>query len=224
MKPLQQTSFGPATDHLAAADPDFAALIAQVSACGLQLKPEREPYEALIRAIAYQQLHGRAAEAILTRFLSLYSGMAFPAPELVLSTEASILRGCGFSGSKVTTIHGIARGTLDGLVPSLITAGKLTDDELIARLITLRGVGRWTVEMLLMFTLGRPDILPVDDFAVREGWRTLKSLPVQPRPKMLTEIGKAWSPYRSTAAWYLWRAAEQGKVQRPASVLLKIES
>lgn len=208
-------SFSAATDHLAASDPDWAALIARIGPCTLVLKPQRQPYEALVRAIAYQQLHGRAAEAILGRFLALYPGKPFPLPEDVLATEEAVMRACGFSASKVVTIHGIAAGAQNGVVPALQAAGTLSDEELIARLITLRGVGRWTVEMLLMFTLGRPDILPVDDFGVREGWRVFKSLDAQPQPKVLAEIGKAWSPYRSTAAWYLWRAAEEGKPPKP---------
>jgi DNA-3-methyladenine glycosylase II len=208
-------SFSAATDHLAASDLDWAALIARIGPCTLSLKAQRQPYEALVRAIAYQQLHGRAAEAILGRFLALYPGKPFPLPEDVLATEEAAMRACGFSASKVVTIQGIAAGAQNGVVPTLQAADTLSDEELIARLVTLRGVGRWTVEMLLMFTLGRPDILPVDDFGVREGWRVLKVLDAQPKPKALAEIGKAWSPYRSTAAWYLWRAAEEGKAPKP---------
>lgn len=208
---MHTTDTDPAGQYLAALDPDWAGLIARVGPCGLQPKLEREPYEALVRAIAYQQLHGRAAEAILARFLALYPEAPFPAPAAVLATADEVLRSCGFSAAKIVSIRGIAAGTLSGLVPSLDAATRLSDAELIARLITLRGVGRWTVEMLLMFALGRPDVLPVDDFGVREGWRVLKHLDAQPKPRVLAELGLAWSPYRSTAAWYLWRAAEQAK-------------
>lgn len=201
-----------AAAHLAATDPAWAALITRVGPCSLQLKPEREPYEALVRAIAYQQIHGRAAEAILGRFLALYgSDGHFPDPEAVLLTDPDVLRGCGFSGRKVNTIIAIADGARSGLVPSAAEAATLADAALIERLTTLPGVGRWTVEMLLMFTLGRPDVLPVDDFGVREGWRLLMGLEAQPKPKALAELGQAWSPYRSTAAWYLWRAVELGR-------------
>lgn len=213
--PLHQPDT-PATLHLATRDADWATLIARVGPCGLTPRTEREPYEALVRAIAYQQLHGKAAEAILGRFLALYPDHAFPAPDRVLATEDTILRACGFSASKIASIRGIAQGTLDGLVPSLTLANGMADEELIARLVALRGVGRWTVEMLLMFALGRPDVLPVDDFGVREGWRVLKNLPEQPKPKALAAIGQAWSPYRSTAAWYLWRAAELARTQKTA--------
>ncbi|MDP1679729.1 MAG: DNA-3-methyladenine glycosylase 2 family protein [Candidatus Nitrotoga sp.] len=203
--------FGPAVAHLAASDLDWASLIARVGRCGLQVKPEREPYEALIRAIAYQQLHARAAEAILSRFLALYPDVSFPLPTSILATDGNILRACGFSAAKVTTIHGIAERTLDGIVPPRSAALAMTDEELISRLVSLRGIGRWTVEMFLIHTLERPDVLPVDDFGVREGWRVMKSLSEQPLPKELFKIGLAWSPYRSIATWYLWQAAEEFK-------------
>jgi DNA-3-methyladenine glycosylase II len=198
----------PPTIQLAAADADFARLITSVGPCGLKPKADREPYEGLVRSIAYQQLHARAAEAIFGRFLALYPDEAFPSPTSILATDALIMRTCGFSTAKVSTIRGIAEKMLDGTVPTRSVALTLTDEELVERLTSLRGVGRWTVQMLLMFTLGRPDVLPVDDFGVREGWRLLKSLPDKPTPKELARIGKAWSPYRSTAAWYLWRAVE----------------
>ena len=203
--------FGPAVAHLVGSDPDWASLIARVGRCGLQSKSEREPYEALIRAIAHQQLHARAAEAILDRFLALYPDVSFPSPKNVLKTDVNILRACGFSAAKVMTIRGIAEGTLDGVVPERNTALAMTDEELISQLVTLRAIGRWTVEMFLIFTLERPDVLPIDDFGVREGWRVMKSLPKQPLPKELFKIGLDWSPYRSTAAWYLWQAAEEFK-------------
>ncbi|HEY3325659.1 MAG TPA: DNA-3-methyladenine glycosylase [Novimethylophilus sp.] len=215
---MNTTYSDPAGQHLAALDPDWAALIARIGPCGLSPHLEREPFEALVRAIAYQQLHGRAAKAILARFLALYPGVAFPAPAAVLATVDVALRGCGFSAAKIVSIRGIAAATQSGLVPTLDAAVRLSDEELIARLITLRGVGRWTVEMLLMFALGRPDVLPVDDFGVREGWRILKNLDAQPKPRTLAEIGMAWSPYRSTAAWYLWRAAEQAKASATSKI------
>jgi DNA-3-methyladenine glycosylase II len=198
-----------ATAHLAASDPDWARLIARVGLRKPQGQHETEPYEALIRAVANQQLHARAAQAILGRFLALYPGAAFPSPDRILATAENELRACGFSVAKVGAIRGIAARVLDGLVPSRSAALKLTDEQLIDRLVSLRGVGRWTVEMLLINTLYRPDVLPVDDFGVREGWRVLKALARQPSPKEMAVIGQDWSPYRSTATWYLWRAADQ---------------
>ncbi len=164
-----------------------------------------------MRAIAHQQLHGRAAELILGRFLALYPGEPFPLPAMVLATDAAVLRGCGFSGSKIAAIQDIALHAASGVVPTRRAAARLSDAALIERLTPIRGVGRWTVEMLLIFTLGRPDVLPVDDFGVREGYRLLHDLPQQPKPRALADIGAAWAPYRSTAAWYLWRAADAGK-------------
>lgn len=200
-----------AAAHLAACDPDLAALIRRVGPCRVQQDRTTSPYEALVRAIAHQQLHGAAARAITARMLALFPDEAFPRPESLLAVDPARLRACGFSAAKIETIRGIAAGAASGLVPTRRSAQRLSDAALIERLVSLRGVGRWTVEMLLMFTLNRPDVLPVDDFGVREGWRRLKGLAAQPKPRALAEIGETWAPYRSTAAWYLWRAAEEGK-------------
>ncbi|MBB2202905.1 DNA-3-methyladenine glycosylase family protein [Gluconacetobacter tumulisoli] len=196
--------------HLSAADPDLAALVARTGPCHLRVDTVQEPYEALVNAIAHQQLHGRAAVAILGRFVALAGGV-FPAPDALLAMSVDDLRGCGFSGSKILAMQGVAQARLAGIVPSRQEAMFLSDDELIARLTSLRGIGRWTVEMLLIFALGRPDVMPVDDFGVRDGWRVLKGLDVAPRPKVLADIARAWSPYRSAAAWYLWRASDEAK-------------
>jgi DNA-3-methyladenine glycosylase II len=192
-------------------DPAFAGLITRIGRPRLTPERDRSPYEALIRAIAHQQLHGRAAEAILGRFVALYPGLPFPTPEMVLASEDSVLRGCGFSFGKIAAIRDICARTLDGTVPSRRAAARLSDEALIERLTTIRGVGRWTVEMLLIWTLGRADILPVDDFGVREGYRVLYGLDAQPRPRDLAEIGQVWAPWRSYAAWYLWRASDEAK-------------
>ena len=199
--------------HLSEQDSDLASLIARIGPSRLPVLP-REPYEALVRAIAHQQLHGRAAERILERLLALHPGEAFPAPERLLALSEAGFRACGFSGSKATAIRGICEQTARGTVPSAEEAASLTDDALIERLVSIRGVGRWTVEMLLIFTLGRPDVLPVDDFGVREGWKQIKRLDAQPRPRELARIGESWRPWRSTAAWYLWRAADEAKLAR----------
>lgn len=205
-----------ATRFLAESDADWARLVATTGPCGLTVNRDREPYEALVRSIAFQQIHGRAAEAILGRFLDLYPGAVFPAPESVLASESSLLRAVGFSGSKIAAIRAIAFAAADGTIPTRAEAAMLDDDELMARLVTIRGVGRWTVEMLLMFTLGRPDVLPVDDFGVREGWRVLKGLSRQPTPKELAEASRPLSPWRSAASWYLWRAADASRANQRA--------
>ena len=192
-------------------DRRFAALIRRVGPPGLAVEKRRSPYEALTRAIAHQQLHGRAALAILGRFEALYPGQSFPTPAQVLATEDVALRACGFSATKIACIRAIAAATLDGTIPTRRESTRLSDEALIERLTTIRGIGRWTVEMLLIFTLGRPDVLPVDDFGVRDGYRALHKLDAQPKPKELAEIGVAWSPHRSLAAWYLWRASDEAK-------------
>ena len=189
----------------------MAALIARTGPCLLKPERAREPYEALMRAIEHQQLHGRAAEAILARFLALFPGTPFPLPEAVLALPDQRMRECGFSMGKILALKDIAAKRLDGTIPSRHGAARLDDAALIERLTAIRGVGRWTVEMLLIFTLGRPDVLPVDDFGVREGWRVSAGLDSQPAPRALAAIGAAWAPYRSTAAWYLWRASDAGK-------------
>jgi len=193
-----------ATDTLARLDKDWASLIKTVGPCTFEAKPEREPYEALIRAVAYQQLHAKAGNAIIKRLLNIYGG-AFPTPAQLIATEFVVLRACGFSLRKIETIQGIAQGALSGLVPSRLDADTMTDKLLIDQLIKLKGIGQWTVEMLLMFTLARIDILPADDFAIVEGYKRLKKLEVAPKRKEIAQIGMAWSPYRTIASWYLWR-------------------
>ncbi|MGE6784211.1 DNA-3-methyladenine glycosylase family protein [Ensifer adhaerens] len=198
---------------LAAHDDDWARLIDLVGPCRHDPKAAREPYEALVRAIAYQQLTAKAGDAIVGRLKGLFDNSDFPTPEDLIAAEFDQLRTCGFSASKIATIKAIARGTLDGLVPTRDIAAAMTGEALIDRMTGIKGIGRWTVEMLLMYSLERMDILPADDFGVREGYRVLKSLPEQPKPRDLREISKAWSPHRTVAAWYLWRIPrERGNV------------
>lgn len=197
-----------ASEFLAALDEDWQRHIAVVGPCLHQPHPARDPYESLVRAIAYQQLHAKAGDAIVGRLVELFGGESFPRPEQILATDFDRMRSCGFSGGKIATIQGIAQATLDGVVPDYATALAMDDEALIERLISLRGVGRWTVEMLLIYSLERMDILPADDFGVREGYRRLKGLDVQPTRKQMIDIGQAWSPHRTVAAWYLWRVAK----------------
>jgi DNA-3-methyladenine glycosylase II len=205
-----------AVTHLKSTCPILAAHIGRVGRCGLRTETEFEPYQQLVRAIAHQQLHGNAARAILARFVALHPQVPFPTPAMVLSTSDEVMRACGFSASKTASIRDIAAKAAEGVVPTRRAAMRMTDAELIERLTSIRGVGRWTVEMLLIFTLGRKDILPVDDFGVREGYRLLYELESQPKPKELAAIGEAWAPWRSVATWYLWRAADAGKtVKQP---------
>lgn len=194
-------------------DKDWANLITLIGPCRHDPKAAREPYEALIRAIAYQQLTAKAGDAILARLKALFPESSFPSPHNIIDAEFDALRACGFSAKKIATIKAIADGSLSGLIPPLDTAATMDDETLIERMVAIKGIGRWTVEMLLMYSLERLDILPVDDFGVREGYRALKSLPEAPKPKELREIGKAWAPHRTVAAWYLWRVPrERGNV------------
>jgi DNA-3-methyladenine glycosylase II len=197
--------YAEAIQFLSNIDADWAQLINTVGACTLaaETEPELSPYEALVQAVAYQQLHAKAADAIFTRFKNLFKG--FPLPEQLLAANFDDLRACGFSARKIETIQGIALGATNGLVPSREAAEAMTNEALIERLITLKGIGRWTVEMMLTFTFERMDILAVDDFAIVAGYTRLKKLSSPPKPKQMAEIGKAWAPYRTVASWYLWR-------------------
>ena len=202
---LSPGAYRRAAEFLSGLDADWARHVAAIGPCRHEAKPAREPYEALVRAIAYQQLHVRAGDAILARFLALYPEASFPSPEQLLASAPEQQRACGFSAAKLATIRSIAQATLEGVVPGLDEAKRLPDAALIERLTALRGVGRWTVEMFLIYSLERSDILPVDDFGVRAGYARLKGLKKAPTPGQLRDIGKAWSPYRTVAAWYLWR-------------------
>ncbi|WP_119258036.1 DNA-3-methyladenine glycosylase family protein [Shinella zoogloeoides] len=207
------TRYDESVAFLASHDDDWARLIDLIGPCRHDPKAAREPYEALVRAIAYQQLTAKAGDAIIGRLKGLFEGRDFPTPEDLIAMEFDTLRTSGFSVSKIATIKAIAQGTMDGLIPTRAVAATMDDETLIERMVTIKGVGRWTVEMLLMYSLERMDVLPVDDFGVREGYRVLKSLPGQPKPKELREISKAWSPHRTVAAWYLWRIPrERGNV------------
>ena len=167
-----------------------------------------------MQAVAHQQLNGTAAETILTRFKKLFPKRRFPKPEDLAFVTDEQIRACGFSFSKIAAIRDIAAKTLDGTIPSSRQIEKLTDEEIIMRLTEARGVGRWTVEMLLIFQLGRTDVLPVDDFGVRNGFRLAYKKREMPKPKALLAFGKKWRPHGTTAAWYLWRAADAAKAAK----------
>ncbi|HEY4253395.1 MAG TPA: DNA-3-methyladenine glycosylase [Roseomonas sp.] len=196
---------------LHAMDDDWAKLITRVGPCRHDPKAAREPYEALVRAIAYQQLTAKAGDAIIGRLKALFPDRLFPTPDDIAAADIATLRGCGFSASKTATIQAIAAGASSGVVPARAAAAAMTDEDLIARLVAIRGIGRWTVEMLLMYSLERMDVLPADDFGVREGYRVLKSLPEAPKPKELRDIAKTWAPHRTVASWYLWRIPRDRK-------------
>jgi DNA-3-methyladenine glycosylase II len=199
---------GAAHQHLAANDPVMRRLIRDFGPCGLKPEARRSPFQSLVLAVAHQQLNGMAAGTILARFKKLFPGRRFPrAADLASVTDAQ-LRACGFSFAKIAAIRDIAAKTLAGVVPPARQMAVLADDEIVARLTEVRGVGRWTAEMLLIFQLGRPDVLPVDDFGVRSGFRHAYRKRDLPGVKELLAFGERWRPHRTTAAWYLWRAAD----------------
>lgn len=197
-----------AVEHLCRADKDLARLIKRVGPCRMKPHTRRTPFVALVTAVVHQQLNGTAAQSILKRFLALYPGKRFPTPADVLATSDERMRGAGLSRAKTAAIKDIAAKTVEGTVPDLRTITKLGNEEIIERLTTVRGVGTWTVEMLLMFTLGRLDVLPATDYGVRKGFALTFGWKELPTPKELLEHGERWRPHRSTAAWYLWRALE----------------
>ena len=197
-----------ALEHLKLADKTLGRLIRKVGPCTLKPRNGRSPYESLVQAVVYQQLNGTAARTILGRFKALYPRRRFPAPEDVLASPDEALRGAGLSRAKTAAIKDIAARTLEGVVPTLRAIKRLSDAEIVERLTTLRGVGPWTVEMLLIFTLGRLDVLPATDYGVRKGFALVYGWKDLPTPKELLDYGERWRPHRSTAAWYFWRALE----------------
>ena len=193
-------------DHVVTVDPVFADLVARVGAPELRRgRPRRERFAELARAILYQQLAGKAAAAIHGRFCALFEDA--PTPEAVLEVPLSALRGAGLSGAKAASVQDLAEKVRDGTV-ELDRLGWLTDDEIVAELVTVRGIGRWTAEMFLMFQLGRLDVWPVGDYGVRKGFAAVHGWPGQPTEKELQPLGDPYRPYRSVAAWYCWRAAD----------------
>lgn len=184
-------------------------LIREVGPFALTPRGRRTPFESLARAIAFQQLHEKAAESILKRFIALFPGRRFPRPDELLKARADAIRGAGFSGAKVLALRELAAKTLDGTVPTGRAIKLLDDDAIVDRLVDVRGIGRWTVEMLLIFQLGRPDVLPADDFGVRNGFRIAYRKRAMPTPAQVRRYGERWKPYRTAAAWYLWRAADR---------------
>jgi len=195
-------------NHLSRADPVLAQLIRAVGPCRLAPAGDCHPFQTLARAIAHQQLNGVAANTILGRLVNSCGAGVFPTPQQVLAASVESLRSAGFSFAKIAALRDLAEKTIAAVVPDAAILLELSDEEIITRLTQVRGIGRWTVEMLLVFQLGRPDVLPVDDFGVRSGFQAAYGLSRLPRPQALAAWGERWRPYRTTAAWYLWRAIE----------------
>lgn len=200
-----------ALQHLQKADRVLARLIKQIGPCPLAPQRGVPPWQALVRSVTYQQLNGTAAETIFNRFLALFPDTKFPTPEQIVAAPDEKLRSAGLSRAKAAAIKDIAAKTIAGVVVDRRTIARLSDAEIIERLTTIRGVGPWTVEMLLMFTLGRPDVLPATDYGVRNGFAIVYGLKELPSPKELLAHGERWRPYRSVASWYMWRAVDLTK-------------
>jgi 3-methyladenine DNA glycosylase/8-oxoguanine DNA glycosylase len=207
--------FEPATavEHLRASDETLARVIDSVGPFRLQLIGASSIFGALAQAIVYQQLNGKAAAAIFARFCALLPGTD-PTAELVLAISEEELRGAGLSRSKLLSLRDLAGKTVSGEIPTLAEIRLMEDDAIIERLTSVRGIGRWTVEMLLIFRLGRPDVLPADDYGIRKGFALAYTQGELPARKDVEAHGVRWKPYRTVASWYLWRLAEQAPLQR----------
>jgi DNA-3-methyladenine glycosylase II len=189
----------------------MAELIARSRRYNIMPAVSIRPFDALAESIAYQQLSGKAAATIFGRVRALYPKGKWLNPEQLLATPDETLRAAGLSRAKTAALKDLAAKTIDGTVPSGRALLGMTDDEIVARLTTVRGIGRWTVEMLLLFDLGRPDVWPVDDYGVRKGFAKTFGRRKLPTPKQLMKFGEKWRPYRSVAAWYFWRALDQSE-------------
>lgn len=194
--------------HLTEVDPRLGALIARAGAFTMRPEPTQSLFAALVESIVYQQLSGKAAETILGRVVALYRPRRFPRPVDILETPVERLRAAGLSAAKAAAVKDLATRTLEGTVPSMVRVRRMTDEEIIERLTTVRGIGRWTVEMLLLFRLGRPDVLPLGDLGVRKGFARTFSRRALLDPLVLHRRAERWRPYRSVASWYLWRALD----------------
>lgn len=201
-----------AIDHLASTHPRFAALIAQTRPFDVVARPLVRPFDSLAESIVYQQLSGKAAGTIFGRVRALYPRRKWLDPKLVLATSDEKLRACGLSRTKAAALKDLASKTLDGTVPSGRALARMEDEEIIERLTAVRGIGRWTVEMLLIFDLGRLDVWPVADYGVQKGFAKTFGRRKLPTTKQFVRIGEKWRPYRSVAAWYFWRALDKPAV------------
>jgi DNA-3-methyladenine glycosylase II len=212
-----------ATKHLAERDDCLKRLIAETVPFQMDQDPLQSPYEALLEAIAYQSISGKAAATIFGRVKALSSTAGIPPPEEMLKLRKAALRKAGLSGAKIIAMKDLAQKTVDGVVPTLEQAKELSDEELVKCLVSVRGIGAWTVEMFLIFHLGRPDVLPIHDLGVKKGWSITYGKKHMPKPKELLAFGERWRPYRSVASWYMWRACERAgnaamRKIRPAKV------
>lgn len=195
--------------HLSDRDEQLKRLIAEVPPFRINVADRQSPYEVLLKAIAYQSISGKAAATIFGRIKALGENGRPPTPEKMLRISTAKLRKAGLSGAKAAAMKDLARKTLAGIVPTHDEALKLSDEELVERLVCVRGIGAWTVEMFLIFRLGRPDVLPIHDLGVKKGWSIAYGKKHIPKPKELLKFGERWRPFRTVASWYMWRAFER---------------
>jgi 3-methyladenine DNA glycosylase/8-oxoguanine DNA glycosylase len=193
--------------ELSKLDEDMSFLIQRAGPCTLDYSQKNDLFITLARSIIYQQLHGKAAATIFQRLQGLFPRAGLT-PRSILRTSDEKIKSAGLSQNKLLALKDLANRTFRDELPSLEDTYSMTDEQIVEELIVVRGIGRWTVEMLLIFRLGRPDILPVGDLGIRKGYMLLKNTHDMPKPAELALAGKVWSPYRSLAAWYLWRATE----------------
>jgi 3-methyladenine DNA glycosylase/8-oxoguanine DNA glycosylase len=195
--------------HLSAGDEQLKRLIAETAPFEIDVEDAQSPYEVLLESIAYQSISGKAAATIFGRIKALGQNGRPPSAENMLKIPTAKLRKAGLSGAKAAAMKDLAKKALAGIVPTHEEALKLSDEELVQRLISVRGIGAWTVEMFLIFRLGRPDVLPIHDLGVKKGWSVAYGKKHMPAPKELLKFGERWRPYRTVASWYMWRAFER---------------
>jgi DNA-3-methyladenine glycosylase II len=195
--------------HLGERDERLQSLIGETAAFEIDIAKARSPYEALVESITHQSISGKAAATIYGRVKALGSNGNLPTPQEMMRIRKSTLREAGLSGAKALAMKDLAKKTIAGIVPTLAQAMEMSDEALIERLVSVRGIGAWSVEMFLIFRLGRPDVLPIHDLGVKKGWSVAYGKKHMPRPAELLKFGERWRPYRSVATWYMWRAFER---------------
>ncbi len=210
MKPRYDFDPAAALTHLRASDAELGALIDRIGPFAMEMKAADSLFEAMLRSIVYQQLHGKAAATIHGRVLSELDRHGGPTPEALAKATDAALRGAGLSGNKLLAVRDLSLRCRECTVPSLQDARRLADEELVTRLTEVRGIGPWTVHMLLIFYLGRPDVMPTGDFAIRLGFKRLYRKRKDPTPEAIIRHARRWQPYRSVASWYLWRSLDTG--------------
>ena len=217
---MAKTHYPVDADHvmreLCRVDRHLARIIRRVGTFPTERQKPQSPYQSLLRAIVYQQLAGKAAETIFGRVKAL-GASGFPTPEEILALDDSKLRGAGLSRQKIAAVKDLAAKTLDGTVPPLSRLRRMSEVEIHERLIQVRGIGEWSVQMFLMFRLGRPDVLPIRDLGIQKGFQHVYKLADTPKPQAILEHGERWRPYRSIASWYLWRAVDQRNAEKASA-------